>query len=65
MHEFGAKDYVSKYRLFRLAPVVKRAGEKAEEHRKRKQAEEGKKKLEAQNSAKPKKWRPLAPLQEA
>lgn len=36
----GAKDYVFKDRLFRLIPVVKRALEEAEEHRKRKQAEE-------------------------
>ena len=36
----GAIDYVLKDRLFRLAPVVKRALDEAEEHRKHKQAQE-------------------------
>ena len=36
----GATDYVLKDRLFRLGFVVKRALDEAEEHRKRKQAEE-------------------------
>ena len=36
----GATDYVLKHRLERLAPAVKRALQEAEEHRKRREAEE-------------------------